>query len=481
MAQKDNGPSPIQHVFVLMLENRSFDHLFGFSGLPGITAPPPEFGFKVGASDSLKADPPHEYDDVARQLDGGAMTGFPAASGPAAMLGFGPDQNPLLRSIAENSLLMDNWFSSMPGPTWPNRFFAHAASSGGLDNSPNGLDVAQAVSSPLYSYQFDSGHIFDRLVRMGKKWRIYKGDSYPQVLALRGMVDKRLDRMFFRPFKELKADLAAPYEVAYTFIEPDYDTLHNYARGNSQHPLGSVSAGERLISGVYKAVFTQPVGARSVLLVTWDEHGGFFDHVPPPAATPPGDSAQNYGRARQPRDCRFDRFGPRVPALLLSPWLPTGLGSQIFHGQTFDHASIVSSLCDIFDLGEPLTKRDANAPSWHSALLSEPMDMELSLPRATTLAASQVSTVPLMPPDNASLQGTLQIAARLDWDLASRTGKPPLIASEFHARLGVLTAQRAGEPGPEFSEAQRVVIADYLSQVNKRELAYERVLKRELA
>ncbi|MDB5870644.1 MAG: hypothetical protein JWQ07_86 [Ramlibacter sp.] len=433
--------------------------------------------------DTASSDPAHEYDDVQQQMAEGAMTGFSQVGGPSAMLGFETGRNPVLTRLAENGLLMDNWFSSMPGPTWPNRFFAHAASSGGLDNSPSGLDVGQAVSSPNYSYQFERGHIFDRLIREGKSWRVYRGDSYPQVLALRGMIDKRLDRMFFRSFKsEFKTDLASAYEVAYTFIEPDYDTFNNYAQGNSQHPLGSVSAGEKLVSDVYQAIFKQPNGASSVLLVVWDEHGGFFDHVAPPAAVPPGDPPLNYQRAATPRDCKFDRFGPRVPALLLSPWLPVGLGSRIFPGQYFDHASIISSLRLIFQLGEPLTNRDASAPSWHTALLSTPRELELTMPRVAAATQTQAAlTRASDAPGSASLLGTLQIAVKMDWDLAARTGAPPLVTSEFQAKLAATDTTSGGAEDGLLSPDQRQSIVDYLAAVHAREESYSKASQRDAA
>jgi hypothetical protein len=109
-------------------------------------------------------------------------------------------------------------------------------------------------------------------------------------------------------------------------------------------------------------------------------------------------------------------------------------------------------------------------------LLSEPREMDLSLPRVAAAPAS--TAAPATPPDNASLQGTLQIAARLDWDLASRIGKPPLISSDFSERLGGPATTVAAAEDPGFTPDQRQSIVDYLAEVQKRELAYERVLKR---
>jgi phospholipase C len=472
--------NPVTHVFVLMLENRSFDHLFGLSGLYGIVPPAPAFGFKPGAPDVLRTDPPHEFDDVDQQMAGGAMTGFPKFGGPASMQGFEAGRNPVLLQLAQAGLLMDNWYASMPGPTWPNRFFAHAASSGGLDNSPGNLAVAQAMGSPLYSFKFQNGHIFDRLLRHGQSWRVYKGDSFPQVLALQGMIDKRLDRTYFRNFSDFKADMANGDLAAYTFIEPQYDSLARYANGNSQHPLGSISAGERLVRDTFNAIFLNPVGKSSLLLVTWDEHGGFFDRARPPAARPPADDQSlNHSRASQPRNFAFDRLGPRVPALLVSPWLPIGLGSQVFAGQAFEHSSIVRTVRETFQLGEPLTQRDASAPGWNSALLSVPRSvptLATRLPAAP--AAPAVAPAPALRAISASQIATLHIATAVDWDLAAKTGKPPLLADAFQKPLTALH-QALADPKSKLSLAsQQQVMGDYVAAVDKRERATQKALRR---
>jgi len=123
---------------------------------------------------------------VRDQINGGAMSGF-AGDG---LQGFNPSAIPTLIKLAKNSLFFDNWFSSMPGPTWPNRLFAHAGSSAGLDNSLGNLATVGAVTQPGQYIRFDHLHIFEQLVSKGVRWRVYRGDSYPQV-CLRGMVEKR--------------------------------------------------------------------------------------------------------------------------------------------------------------------------------------------------------------------------------------------------------------------------------------------------
>jgi phospholipase C len=474
----------IDHVFVLMLENRSFDHLFGFSGIAGVLQPPASFNFVSGAPDRLSSDPPHEYQSVQDQINGGAMTGF-AGDG---LQGFAPSAIPTLVKLAQNSLFFDNWFSSMPGPTWPNRLFAHAGSSAGLDNSLGNLATLGAVTQPGQYLRFDHLHIFEQLVSKGATWRVYRGDTYPQVLSLRGMVDKR--DQFFRPIEQLQPDLQANDAAAYTFIEPNYAALFNFANGNSQHPLGAVSAGETLIGYVHDAIFQSALGKASVLLVTWDEHGGFFDHVPPPVAVPPGDAPLSHQRAASAADCRFDRYGVRVPAMLMSPWLPVGLGSQVFPNQVFDHTSIISSLRETFGLVDPLTQRDAAAPTWSSALLSAPRRLSpLSTRRRArpkmNRTAPDFSKVSMNQRGSGTLMGIAHIAVDIDWHVAERMHVAPLIAAEFQvpvaAAAQVLDHHVRGElaigseplSGPLVDRAHRTLL-EYLAAVQRRDVQYDR-------
>jgi phospholipase C len=481
----------IDHVFVMMLENRSFDHLLAFSSLPGVVPPPASFGFTPGAVDQLANDPPHEFDDVAAQINGGAMDGFAASGGPDTMNGFDDSEVPVLVELARNNLYFDNWFSSMPGPTWPNRLFAHAASSGGLDNSLGAFDADRAVTNPGFALLFENGHIFDRLSANGVTWRIYHHHrnifdiDFPQALCLKGMVDKRNDPNFFRHFSSFVSDVAGGDVAGYTFIEPKYG-LPAYSGGNSQHPTGTISLGEILIKRIHDAIFGQKIGANSALLVTWDEHGGFFDHATPPAATPPGDKPLNHARANNPRNCRFNRFGVRVPAVLISPWLPAGLGSQVFGPKTvFDHASIVRALRSTFSLGGQLTNRDGNSPDWNSALLANPRSVLMTLPRvaAPKLRASAPSLrkAAAQGAPSGNILGTAQIAIDIDWHTAERLRVAPLIVSDFRDRLvragKILSARPADAvvPSAELEEAH-LAILEYISAVRDRD---ERLRKRE--
>src|SRR3954467_4338211 len=208
----------VDHVFVLMLENRSFDHLLGFSGISGTDAATDESSSINGLSGSeansynsttftvsqpadyaMAVDPGHEFLDVLCQMCGpGAVysptgvypaidcSGFVASYAAAAARAnlqrdpgeilkcYSPSQLPVLTALAKEFAVCDAWHASMPGPTWPNRMFVHAASSAGLDHSPTTAEIALWEFGA--GYPFSNGTIFDRLSAAGKKRRLYAGD-----------------------------------------------------------------------------------------------------------------------------------------------------------------------------------------------------------------------------------------------------------------------------------------------------------------
>lgn len=472
----------IDHIFVLMLENRSFDHLFGLLGLPGVNPPPMSFGFKAGATDQLANDPPHSFDDVKAQINDGAMDGFSASGGSGSMRGFSPADVPVLFKLAQDNLLMDNWFSSMPGPTWPNRYFVHAGSSGGLDNDLNELDIFGAETLPLFALQFPNGHIFDRMTTKGVPWSVYRGDSFPQVLSLPGMIHKKsMGTSYFRKMTDFKSDIASNNVAGYTFIEPYYDNFNSAKSSNSMHPLGSVHTGESLIAYIYNTIFTSTIGASSLLVITWDEHGGFFDHVKPPAAVAPGDGMLNQHRAKNPRNFAFDKFGVRVPTLLISPWLPTGLGSTVFgSGQTFDHSSVLRALCSTFNLGSQFTERDKASPDWNDVLRSSPRTLALDLPRAAAPAFKLTSARSIKAntkgPINGNLVGTVQIALDMDMYLAERLGLQPLASSSHGKHIaraqGILTGSKRS--AKLLTHLAQRNLLQYLAAVEERDALHDK-------
>ena len=394
---------PIEKVFVLMLENRSFDHMLGFAGIQGtdvITGKTRSINGLAanqyfnrnsrgqlvyatpGAPYSLTVDPGHEFEGVCEQLCGpGAVvdpvTGaYPKVSNSGFLLNyqgsdnavmkcFGPMQLPVLDTLAREFAVCDAWYSSLPGATWPNRFFWHAASSGGMVESAS--NWAMFNSTLFHGYSFQHGTIFDLLDAARIDWCIYEGDAFPQSFAMKGMTWQWIKNGRFKDFTKFAADVSDKnFSPQYVFIEPNYgrDILppQDFHGGNSQHPLDDVLAGEALIKAVYEAVRTSPHWERSVLVITYDEHGGFYDHVAPPdTAVSPGDASTVKN---QPR-FDFRQYGVRVPTVVISPYT----AQNLIDSTIYDHASFLRSLELLFDL-PTLTDRDANASDFVHLLRS---------------------------------------------------------------------------------------------------------------
>ncbi|HET7213068.1 MAG TPA: alkaline phosphatase family protein [Terriglobia bacterium] len=363
-------PQEIEHVIVLMMENRSFDHMLGWLQAPGYDldgltgnewnpmdpSGPPGPNNKIGvtrnAQDVTPHDPGHEFHDVNVQLfsnpggpplPGGveANQGFvfsyaqqddvTKATAPTIMDCFDPGNLPVLTTLAKEFAVCKRWFSSVPGPTWPNRFFAHAATSKGyLDNSQ------------LHNYDMKS--IFENLSAAGRTWSNYYHEI-SQTWALQRLDTDTL-RNNFKGYGEFRKDAAAGKLPNYSFIEPKYYWW--FGGASDQHPPHSIKAGEALIADVYHCVRTSPLWEKSLLLVVYDEHGGFYDHVTPAAATPPDAYQSQF---------KFDRYGVRVPAILISPYIQKGT----IVGEAFDHTSIPATLKELFKLESFLTERDAAA------------------------------------------------------------------------------------------------------------------------
>jgi phospholipase C len=415
---RDHRKSKIKHVFVLMLENRSFDHMLGFSGITGTDAATGQptsidglngtesnsyngatYTVQRGAPDRAEHDPPHGFPGVLEQLCGdGAVyvsgqpyppinnSGFVSAYAKShpelpygAMRCLMPYQVPVITALAQEFVVCDRWFSSMPGPTEPNRWFVHAGTAGFFDEGPTKTEYAEALSSPWSGIAFEHGTIFDRLEEAGLKWRIYGCDSFPNVALLKG-VSRTFD---IDDFEDFASDVASPsYDAAYTFIEPSYDALSEYEDGNSQHPLGSVKAGERLIKETYEALRRSPLWEDSMLIVTYDEHGGFYDHVAPPSARATGAVGRKYGFT-------FDQLGPRVPAIIISPRIPRNLVDH----RRYEHSTIVSTVIRLFGLKELTARSSLTSDLKPLAILDVPRtDAPMTLPDPMGSAIARLNT-----------------------------------------------------------------------------------------
>ena len=425
---RDDGPSTaITNVFVLMLENHSFDNIFAMSGIAGIDAatpldcntcmplmgtPPKTYCVQDGAPWSMSTDPGHEFFDVLIQLCGvDKATAYKGkAYPPIDMSGFAtsyatskseetgtpdekrigdimacfhtPTQLPVIHQLAGEFALCDAWYSSMPGPTWPNRFFVHGASSSGMDRSPTSKE--EIIWELADGFTYDKGSIYDRLKQTGHGWRFYQdkdnqfSDDYSgpefggwisQVASLKhvNLLHIHSLKRFHDDLHEMEEDRSPAYlKNRYTFIEPNFGRSFfskqngnpgpTYKGGSSQHPEDDPSGGEGLIKFVYEEIRNSPVWNTSLLIVVYDEHGGFYDHVGPGPAKPPGDDVPVNEKKLNSSGFDFTQYGVRVPAVIVSPLIKKGIVDHTL----YDHTSVLATLERILGIGH-LTDRDLNA------------------------------------------------------------------------------------------------------------------------
>jgi phospholipase C len=455
----------IEYLYVLMLENRSFDHMLGFSEIMGTdpeTGQPSAINGLTGAESNsfngttypvtpgadqvMPTDPSHEFPAVVEQLCGKGIqyphggpcppvnnSGFVASyldSGGhdprEIMQCYTPAQLPVLNALAREFVVCDNWHASLPGPTWPNRMFVHAASSGGLDHSPTVGEIAEWEG--ISGFPFPNGTIFDRLNSASIRRRLYAGDDFPMVAAIKG-----IHLSDIRHYSLFAGDLQqAGYADKYIFIEPSYDVLNEYRNGTSQHPLGDVTRGEALIKHTYEAIRNSPVWNNSLLIVIWDEHGGFYDHVLPGAAPAPADGAP---ATFNESGFTFDLYGPRVPAIVVSPLIPRNLVDH----RSYDHASIPATLESLFGIA-PLTARDRNARPLNAlcTLQAARRDAPATLPNPATggpglaSAPADLGTATVVAPaetvDEGNLPAVVHSAMRQDMAVSPPQARPAIIA-----------------------------------------------------
>ncbi len=409
-----SGLAAIEHIVVLMLENRSFDHMLGylyqdsgnvspsgqpFEGLTGNESNPGPDGAPVkvfpitpdtpNAYFMPGADPGEGYLSTNSQIFGSTT----APSGPATpamqcfvkdyaytlgwegregwtivegttandIMGcFTPQALPVLSALARGYAVCDHWFGSVPTETLPNRAFTLAATSQGHMD-----DKTKTFTAPS---------IFTALTAKGLDWAVYGYDAPPLTQA--SFTDlASAPAANFGQFGDFRAAAAAGTLGAFTFLEPSWSST-----GNSQHPNYDVALGEQLIHDVYEALRNGPGWNSTLLIITYDEHGGCYDHVPPPdGAVPPDSSAGEYG-------FDFTRFGPRVPTVLVSPLIEAGTVFRVPEGATpLDHTSILKTVQTRWGLA-PLTARDAAAVDVGAAIT-------LTAPRADDVLAGV--TVPV--------------------------------------------------------------------------------------
>jgi phospholipase C len=327
----------IDAIVVVMMENRSFDHFFGSAtfrerlaveGLTGQESNPRIDGTPVPVFPLLNlqpADPPHGWEASHLQWNLGANDGFviehelenPASY--AEVMGYHVrDQLPVLYALADSYVLCDHWYASVMGPTWPNRFYLHAATSGGtMSNSPTaGLTT-----------------IWDRLADAGLSYTNYFSDL---AWAWGGFANPALG--YTASINEFFAAAEAGTLPAFSIVDPNFGILPGGAGGNDDHPSHDITLGQVFLASVYQALANSPQWSRCLLIITYDEHGGFYDHVSPPTTTD-----------ERPE---FEQLGFRVPSLVIGPHVRQGC----IDSTQLEHVSIVSTATRRFGLA-PLNER----------------------------------------------------------------------------------------------------------------------------
>ena len=374
------GLDQLKHIVVLMMENRSFDHMLGslkavdgrIDGIADPLANPDTTGAlvkpqpKAEFQGQLNPDPDHHFPAVDLQIFGGDtspnrvanMQGFVKSyfnqrrdvqHSQKIMYYFAQDQLPVLTTLALEFAVFNRWFASIPGPTICNRAFAHYGTSfGRVDMNP--FDIIEPFKS-----------VYTRLINATPKHsaKVYYYDTTSSTMEVANLLQNQPE--LFGTYKQFLSDCERGLLPDYSFVEPNYndhETDSGEEVANDQHPDHDVQAGELLIAEVYMAIKRNPnMWASTALLVVYDEHGGIYDHVVPPACTPDKFTASSNSTGTG-MEFKFDRLGVRVPAILISPWIP----KATVVNRVFDHASIPGTVTKFF-LGDysPVSPRESSA------------------------------------------------------------------------------------------------------------------------
>jgi phospholipase C len=443
----------IKHIVMVMFENRSFDNMCGWiysdqGKTPSLFLPecsPAEYdGLKASLWNPSNAsffdgqppvqvpvangttsftvpnpDPEETFINVNYQLFGpqdpnqdphwpmkGFVVNYEDTNAPIAdeiMQTYSPTQVPVITALAENYAISDAWFCSVPSQTWPNRAFVTAGTSNGNVNNGDPPD-------PL---QWDVPTIFNVLESMGTSWRVY-ADTLVTPSLVRTMFPKLWDPLLdlhFRGFGEFQEDCANNSLPQYSFLEPSF-----LIEPNDEHPPHDVSAGEQFMHAIWEAVSKSPAWNSTLLIVLYDEHGGCYDHVLPPFGAAAPDSASNPGQD----NFAFNRFGVRVPAVLVSPYIQAGTVFRSNTATPYDHTSVLATLRDW--IGIPTnqmlpSKRIAAAPNLAQVLtLTTP---RTDMPSITAPSAPLLHTLLTLPPNDLQRSIVAGAAKKFGMDAAA--------------------------------------------------------------
>jgi phospholipase C len=329
ITREQQAAIPVKHIIVSMKENRSYDHLFGqlsLHGQPDSEALPASYAAQGGkpshaSTTCLGTDPPHTWVSMHDAVDDGKMDGFGLVS-----LGYYDDRDlPFYYWLANTFAIADHYFPSLLGGTVPNRVYSLFATSWGMKN--NGEPGPPKTTK----------HILDLLDAKGVEWAVY---------ADKGAFDNTLNG--WPGIAEHKHTIDEFKVAAEKGLLPPFVWVDSVPNTEDEHPPADLQVGEAWSREIVEAVLKSPLWPTTALLMTYDEGGGFFDHVPPPGTCPPADGSPNQEE--------FFELGIRVPLIVVSPFVRRHYVSHVVH----EHTSVLRFIETVFDL-PALTARDANS------------------------------------------------------------------------------------------------------------------------
>jgi phospholipase C len=458
----------VDHIVILMLENRSFDHMLGYLSLEGgradVDGLRAEFANEHNGrsypihhldSTAIADDPDHSASSVDLQIGGGRMNGFVKSfddtlsrrgvedADPGRVMGYYNALDvPVYDHLASEFAVCDRWFSSVPGATWPNRLYAICGrAAGSRDDLPLNLPPlykqpsfvrhldARGVSWRWYSFEAGTLRFADARYKLGHhdRFAFFSKSNLNWRTGLEVRIDARADSFL--------EDAAHGQLPSLAWIDPNFSNFNPIGfQPNDDHAPADIKDGQELVLAVYHALATSPQWEKTLLVIFYDEHGGFFDHVPPPEA--PDDDPQSFGR-----------YGVRVPALIVSPWVEPGSVSKTL----FDHTSIIKTILLRF------CPEALNEPKRHHGLWSRlrragrPRHLGKRVGQANDLGELLTRTAPRPAPTRYELiqDAAARAATRAEGAPTEREALAPAPATELQIRIAAANRElrRRGHPG----------------------------------
>ena len=374
---------PIETIVVLMQENRSFDHYYGhfgkYAGRTDVESAPEDATNpdRVGPVSSSThkwqraphycfLDTDHGWDGSHVQYNDGKMDGFYETNhgikgevmpnpemalrdGERAMWWYDEREIPYYYALAKAFGIGDHYFCAQQGPTWPNRMFLFSATSFGFTENRAFPDLTP------YPFPQNDAVILDQLDKRHVDWKFYSAGGPPGVATVLGVqLPSRYGRDILFTIDDFFKDAADGKLPPVVYLDPDF-TKTGDPQGNDEHPPANLQVGQRFTSKIVEALFKSPQWSKLALFITYDEHGGLYDHVAPPKACAPDDKLPTDKLGTRVEGA-FDRYGMRVPFLVVSPYAKRGF---VGHG-VYDHSSILRFIQAKHRL-PALSARDANA------------------------------------------------------------------------------------------------------------------------